>query len=182
MYELEYKVRADHDAVRTQLQALDPTDEGVVEQRDTYFNAPHRDFAATDEALRVRVERSDGTAVTKVTYKGPVLDTAAKTREERETTVGDATEFRTILEHLGFAPAATVEKRRHRYQIEEFTLTLDSVTGLGEFLELEAEATADSDLDALEHRATEVLEAVGATPAEHISRSYLGLLLDQRED
>ena len=56
MYEVEVKVAADHAAVRERLpdeaEAL-----GTVEQVDTYFDAPHRDFAATDEALRLRRER-----------------------------------------------------------------------------------------------------------------------------
>jgi len=56
VYEVELKVRADHDAVRARLPE-DVDDLGVVEQVDTYFDAPHRAFAETDEALRLRRER-----------------------------------------------------------------------------------------------------------------------------
>lgn len=182
MYELEYKVRADHAAAKSQLQRLDATDVGVVTQRDTYFDAPHRDFAATDEALRIRIETHADTTEAIVTYKGPPLETTAKTREERETVVRDPSELTAIFEQLGFEPAATVEKRRHRYRVDEFTITLDSVTGVGDFLELEAATESETDLDALDQRASEVLTQLGSTPEEHIDRSYLGLVLDQRED
>jgi adenylate cyclase class 2 len=40
-----------------------------VEQKDTYFNHPNRDFAETDEALRIR--EADGK--TFFTYKGPKM-------------------------------------------------------------------------------------------------------------
>lgn len=182
MYELEYKVRADHTAAESHLQQLGATDTGVVTQRDTYFNAPHRDFAETDEALRIRIETHNDSSTASITYKGPLLETTAKTREERETTVGDPSEVTAILDHLGFEPVATVEKHRHRYRLDEFTITLDSVTDVGDFLELEAEADSTADLDALDQRASEVLNQLGSTPAEHISRSYLELVLAQQEE
>lgn len=182
MYELEYKLPVDHDVIQPRLEALDYTDDDVVHQRDTYFDAPHRNFAATDEALRVRVETRGETTEQRVTYKGPPLETTAKTREERETVVGDGAEVTAILERLGFEPAATVEKHRHRYRVGEFTVTLDSVTDLGEYLEVEGQAESDADLDALEDRVGELLGKLGVSSADHISTSYLGLVLAQRED
>jgi adenylate cyclase class 2 len=56
MYEVEVKVAAEHDGVRDRLPE-DAAALGTVEQVDTYFDAPHRDFADTDEALRLRRER-----------------------------------------------------------------------------------------------------------------------------
>lgn len=182
MYELEYKVPADHDTIRQQLNSRDVSDQGTVHQRDTYFDAPHRNFANTDEALRLRIETHGETTDATLTYKGPLLDTAAKTREERETIVTAPSELRAILEHLGFEPAATVEKHRHRYDLDEFTLSLDSVTGLGEYLELEAEAGSDGDLEALDRQARQLLTEFELRPEDHLDTSYLELLIEQRED
>jgi adenylate cyclase class 2 len=54
MYEVEVKVPADHAAVRSALADLGSERVDTVAQADTYFDAPHREFAETDEALRVR--------------------------------------------------------------------------------------------------------------------------------
>ena len=54
------------------------------DQVDEYFNHPCRDFAVTDEALRLRKD-PDG----KMTYKGPKLDRTTKTREEIEMDIDD---------------------------------------------------------------------------------------------
>jgi adenylate cyclase class 2 len=62
MYEVEVKVSADHEAVHERIEALDVTFQGTIRQEDTYYDAPHRDFAATDEALRVRRESPVETA------------------------------------------------------------------------------------------------------------------------
>src|SRR5438046_2583453 len=50
------------------------------QEADHYFNAPDRDFAQTDEALRVRRSGSYNC----VTYKGPKLEAQTKTRTEIE--------------------------------------------------------------------------------------------------
>jgi adenylate cyclase class 2 len=40
---------------------------------DTYFRHPCRDFAETDEALRIRIRRFNGHFEAFLTYKGPRL-------------------------------------------------------------------------------------------------------------
>jgi adenylate cyclase class 2 len=76
MYEVEVKVEADHERVRERLGELEADRVGSVEQVDTYYDAPHRDFAETDEALRLRreIDRDSGETTTKVTYKGPIVE------------------------------------------------------------------------------------------------------------
>jgi adenylate cyclase class 2 len=181
MYEVELKVRADHDAVRARLSELDADPLGTVEQIDTYFDAPHRDFAATDEALRLREERDADGAVTELTYKGPLVDTESKTREEIESEVDDRETVQAIFESLGFSPAATVEKERTRYRIEEFTVTLDSVTDVGEFVEVETECEREADVPAEREAAQAILESLDLDPDDGIRTSYLGMLLAEND-
>jgi len=193
MYEVEVKVRADHDAVRAALDEAGAERLGGVTQVDTYYDAPHRDFAETDEALRIREERpaegdgggeadggdeADGEPVTKATYKGPLVDADSKTREEHETRVDDAEAARELFEGLGFEPAAVVEKHRTFFELDGYTVTLDRVEGLGEFVEVEAEADTERDVDAVREGAFEVLRRLGLDPDAGIRTSYLGLLLD----
>lgn len=182
MYEVEVKVRADHDGVRTALDehAVERID--AVVQTDTYYDAPHRSFAETDEALRIRREEpvAGGEPTTVVTYKGPLVDDSSKTRREIETAIADADDADAILTALGFDPAATVRKERERYSFGEFTVTLDDVTGLGEFVEIETEVT-ENEVSTASDRAHELLAELGLDPESGIRRSYLGLLLDEEE-
>ncbi len=185
-YEVEVKVRADHEKVRERLAELDTDPLGTVEQVDTYYDPPDRDFAETDEALRIRretvqspdTEASDSGAETaKLTYKGPLIEAESKTREEYETTVGDDGELAGILDGLRYEPAATVEKERERVAIDGYTVTLDSVAGLGEFVEVERE-TDESSVEDVRDGAYDLLDRLGLDPEEQIRTSYLGLLLD----
>jgi adenylate cyclase class 2 len=196
MYEVELKVRADVDRVRERLEELGAERTGAVEQRDTYYDAPHREFAATDEALRIRRERPiDGAApgdgggaedgregaghdsgTARLTYKGPLVDGASKTREEHESVVADDEAVAGALGGLGFEPAAVVEKRRAVYELDGYTVTLDRVTDLGEFVEVEREVE-EGEIDAAREGAVEILRSLGLDPDEGIRTSYLGLLL-----
>jgi adenylate cyclase class 2 len=185
MYEVELKVRADHERVRERLDELGATPLGTVVQEDTYFDAPDRDFEETDEALRVRREHPPNeSGKTVLTYKGPLVDPDSKTREEAETAVEDEDEIRAILDGLGYDAAATVHKERTRFTIKDCTVTLDTVDGLGEFVEVELETERDlgtaegtDTLDRLRSEATAVMDDLGLDPDEQIRTSYLGLLL-----
>ncbi|RCU46085.1 class IV adenylate cyclase [Haloplanus salinus] len=177
MYEVELKLRASHDAVRERLDALGAERTGTVSQVDTYYDAPHRDFAETDEALRIRREERGGESVTRVTYKGPLVEAASKTREEIETGVEDHDRFDDILAALGFSPAAEVTKDRERYALDDYVVTLDTVAGLGEFVEIERDAPEDA-VESTRQGAVSHLRSLGLDPDDQIRTSYLGLLLD----
>lgn len=170
------KVPADLDAVRARLDALDAEAQGTVEQADTYFDHPARSFAETDEALRVR-RAGDSAALT---YKGPKVDAASKTRRELETAIADPEAAEALLRALDFEPVATVEKRRERYALDGYTVALDAVEGVGEFVEVEAEGEA-ADIDELLAGANAVLERLGLDPDDGVRAAYLELLLDASE-
>jgi len=202
MYEVEVKVPADHDAVRERLAEAGATAEGTVAQADTYFDAPHREFAETDEAFRVRRVATateafdqragdvpdivdailDGDAGTdaeaRVTYKGPLVEAESKTREEFETGVEGGAEMREILERLGFEPAAVVRKVRERYRLDDFTVLLDAVEGVGEYVEIETEVESEADVESAREAAYDVLRDLGLDPEDQIRTSYLGLQLE----
>ena len=200
MIEVEVKLRAPHDEIRAALGDADAESENRLTQVDTYYDAPHRDFAETDEALRVRREwrpsssdsgtepagsdASDGDRseeTVKVTYKGPLIDAESKTRAEHETAVADGDAAAAIFDGLGFEPAAVVEKEREFFALDGYTVTLDRVDGLGEFVEVEAEADEDADVGSVRDGAFEVLRRLGLDPDEQIRTSYLGLLLGDAE-
>lgn len=182
MYEVELKVKADHDRIRQRLNEAGAEKLGAVTQEDTYYDAPHRDFTETDEALRIRRERApnDNQWETAITYKGPLLEAESKSREEFETALGDGDLGDEILTRLGFEAAATVTKERERYRLEGVTITLDEVVGLGQFVEAELEAESSA-IEAVRERAADTLRRLELNPEDQIRTSYLGLLLDEED-
>jgi adenylate cyclase class 2 len=149
---------------------------------DHYFNAPDRDFARTDEALRLR---RIGTA-NFVTYKGPKRDSQTKTRTELEVVLGQGDEaantFVEILKRLGYRPVAVVSKQRQVFHLEragfELEVTLDDVDGVGRFVELEILAP-EQDLEPARAVLLQLAAELGLSSSER--RSYLELLLAARE-
>ncbi len=152
-----------------------------INEADYYFNAPDRDFAQTDEALRLR---RIGTA-NRVTYKGPRRDPRTKTRTEIEVPLGDgdqvATDFAQLLAQLGYRAVTGVTKRRQIYALDRdgfaLEVCLDEVAELGLFAELEIQAP-EARLDAAREVLLRLAGELGLTRMER--RSYLELLLEKR--
>lgn len=152
------------------------------EDADYYFNAPDRDFAQTDEALRLR---RIGVA-NFVTYKGPKRDAQTKTRTELEVPLAEGEEvagnFQRLLEHLGYRFAGAVRKRRRIYHVERagfaLEVCLDEVEGLNRFAELEILAPEER-LDEARTVLLGAAAALGLTTSER--RSYLQMLLAKKE-
>ena len=191
MYEVEIKVPADVDAVRRRLRETDAEPVDARSQRDVYYDAPHREFAETDEALRLRYESPlvDGIdsepveePTTKLTYKGPLLDADSKTRSEHETVVDDGDAVEGVLAGLGFDPAATVRKRREFWTVAGFTVTLDVVEGVGEFVEIERAVDDESAIETAREEAVAALDRIGLDADTQVRTSYLGLLLASTDD
>jgi adenylate cyclase class 2 len=181
MYEVELKVRADHGPVRDRLRDRNADRVGRVRQVDTYYDHPARSFPATDEALRIRREEpADGDSVTRLTYKGPLVESASKTREEIETDVGDAGALDALLRELGFDPIPQVSKERERFALDEYTVTLDAVEEVGSFVEVERQGTED-EIETLRDGARDLLWDLGLDPDDHVRTSYLEMVLDAGE-
>ncbi len=171
MLEIEVKARVDDfKKVEGRILELGGMFEREETQVDTYFNHPGRDFAKTDEALRIR--RVDGGYF--FTYKGPKLDDLTKTREELEVGVEDFGAIKDILLRLGFFEVLTVEKRRRYFVCNDALVMLDDVVGLGRFVEVEKHAD-DYDPRAI----VDFLLSLGVDEADIERRSYLELLLER---
>jgi adenylate cyclase, class 2 len=152
------------------------------EDADHYFNAPDRDFARTDEALRLR--RIGATNY--VTYKGPKRDAQTKTRTEVEVPLGPgdaaAEGFRQLLTNLGYRFVAVVRKRRTVYHLRregyDLEACLDEVDGVGRFAELEIQAP-ESELERGRAVLQRAAAELGLVKSER--RSYLEMLLAGRQ-
>jgi adenylate cyclase class 2 len=142
---------------------------------DTYFNAPDRDFAATDEALRIRTINEH----CRVTYKGPKQGDKGKVRKEIEVALADgsAAKLRSILTALRYQPSLDVKKARTMYlhpAQKDVEISWDDVADLGTFVELEVRVPEGDQSEALAF-IKQLSEALGLGKEER--RSYLELLL-----
>jgi adenylate cyclase class 2 len=178
-YEVEQKFPVgDLAELEARLIALGARLDAPLEQRDRYWAHPCRDFAQTDEALRIR---QLGTRYL-VTYKGPKIDTTTKTRREIELPLADSphgiAQWIELLEALGFQSVAEVRKLRQpghlTWQDAEIEIALDRVDHVGTFVEFELMADAEG-LDGATSRILSLAAALELAGAER--RSYLELLL-----
>jgi adenylate cyclase class 2 len=145
-----------------------------VHEHDIYYNAPHRDFGITDEAVRVRY--TDDHAV--VTYKGPKIKKyGLKAREELNFAVESGEVFETMLARLGFTRTTEVNKWRETFRLGTATISLDTVDELGTFAEIEV-ITGDEGENPTALIET-IAQEIGAD-GEPILASYLELLLSER--
>jgi adenylate cyclase class 2 len=153
----------------------------LVEERsdaDHYFNAPDRDFARTDEAVRIRRIGPNNY----LTYKGPKIDSATKSRKEIEVAFagGDeaAAKMTDFLQSLGYRSVAIVGKNRQIHEMvrEGFTVhfCFDDVDQVGRFMEIEI--VADEEQFETAKELVQRLAAELGLPATE-RRSYLQMLL-----
>jgi len=146
MIEVEVKAHAPNlNEIEEKIVEIGASREGEEYQEDLYFNAPHRDFAQTDEALRIRKIKKENSEETYITYKGAKMDNVSKTRKEIEVAVENPSKVADILQNLSFRPVATVRKNRIIYTLGELIITLDKVHGVGDFVEIEKETAEGED-------------------------------------
>jgi len=175
MLEVELKVKIPSlDPVRECLLAQKAEFLGKMHEHDIYYNAPHRDFGKTDEAVRVRYTNDHAV----VTYKGPKIKKfGLKAREELNFAVESGDAFETMLVRLGFTETTEVNKWRENYKLGTASIALDSVDELGTFAEIEVivENEDDNPTALIEKIAYEI-----GADREPILESYLELILAKR--
>lgn len=179
-FEVEQKYRTDAiDAVRQRLCVLGAQAGELLSQNDVYYAHPQRDFAATDEAMRLRRAGQCNC----FTYKGPKIDAETKTRREVELKIaaGDAgaQQGDELLLALGFRRVAEVCKQRQCYHVARgrwtIEVSLDEVEGLGPFVELEIVAS-EAEVDSAQQAIARLADELGLSRVER--SSYLELLLE----
>jgi adenylate cyclase class 2 len=145
-----------------------------VHEHDVYYNAPHRDFSITDEAVRVRYTGDHAV----VTYKGPKIKKfGLKAREELNFAVESGKIFETMLDRLGFTKTLEVNKWRETFRLGTASVSLDTVDGLGTFAEIEVIVENESDNPT--GQIGKIAKEIGVD-GEPILASYLELLLAKK--
>ncbi|HEX7289735.1 MAG TPA: class IV adenylate cyclase [Conexibacter sp.] len=144
---------------------LGAEDRGELWQRDTYFTVPHGGLKLREQAPGrphlIQFQRADQEQERESRY--------------RIVEVADAGVLTAALD-AALGVRGAVEKRRRLLLWRDVRIHLDTVEGLGTFLELEAVAPPDSDL-ALEHERVAFLrEALAIDDARLVPVGYAALL------
>jgi homotetrameric cytidine deaminase len=165
---VELKARDDDpEATLAAALAHGAADQGVLTQTDTYF-------AAREGRLKLREE--DG-AATLIAY-ARADEAVARTSAYHLVAVPDPAALKAALNDA-LGTVVVVEKFRKLLLWQNVRIHLDSVEGLGTWLELEAVASADSDL-ADEHRKIAELREVLKIDDEHVvATGYAAMLLER---
>jgi adenylate cyclase, class 2 len=184
-YEVEVKYRlVDRHQLERRLADRGAAREPEIAQEDVYLSHPSRDFAASNEALRIRRIGTEN----RITYKGPRLSGPTKTREEIEISVTSGevafSQLLRLFENLGFRAVATIRKSRIPFHLSQdgraIEVVVDTAIGVGDFAEIEVLAATESDLPAAQAAVLALAEELGLTEVE--PRSYLRMSLELQQD
>jgi homotetrameric cytidine deaminase len=145
---------------------LGAEDKGILRQRDTYFRT---------RSGRLKLREQEPGGATLIQYDRP---DAADARESRYrlTMVPEPDELRASLD-AALGTLVVVDKQRHLLLWEGVRIHLDTVEGLGTFVELEGVAPPESDLSAEEEKVARLREALGIE--EVLTDSYSDRLLGE---
>lgn len=136
--EIEIKVKVDNVTPLIALVEKEGHYEGEVNQIDEYFTPAHKNYVSAfpiNEWLRLRNE--DGKF--SINYKKYHRDDDGKSLycDEFETQVGAIDKIEKIFGALGIKSLVKVEKSRRQWAYKDYEIAIDSVAGLGEFVEIE---------------------------------------------
>jgi homotetrameric cytidine deaminase len=147
--------------------ALGATDEGEIVQRDTYFGASR---------ARVKLREQEPGDDELIAYRRPD-DDEARVSEYLRVAVPDAGALREALD-TAYGTTVVVSKRRRLLLWENVRIHLDAVEGLGSYMELEALAPGDADLDPAREKVQRLRGELEIDDANLVAGSYSDLLLD----
>jgi predicted adenylyl cyclase CyaB len=165
---LELKARDDDpDGSLRSCEGLEAEDRGLLLQKDTYFGVPRG---------RLKLRREHGAAAHLIAYERPDLPGRKESRY-RIVEVEDAAEMEEALAGV-LGITAVVSKARRLFLFEDVRIHLDSVDGLGSFIELEGVAKLqDVDCARFETLLADLCRSFDIDDADLVAGSYCDLVL-----
>jgi adenylate cyclase class 2 len=140
-------------------------------QKDEYFTPPHKNFLDEEpitEWLRLRESKINSVNYKKWHYKNG----KSIYSDEYESEVGELRLMRKMFEALGYKTIAVVEKTRKTWLYKDYEVAIDSITNLGNFVEVEYKGKSESvDPVKITTEMIAFLKSVGCT---NIERNYVG--------
>ena len=91
---------------------------------------------------------------------------------ERETEVGDPDVMIAIVKELGFVPFSDLSKTRQTGKLNDVEVCIDSVEGLGDFMELERLADENADPAAITDDLWRIMAELGISHQDEVADGY----------
>ena len=179
MREIEIKVRLqDREGLLAALAGKGVALGEPVHQRDQVFGLPGEagGDGNTVPWLRVRTEThrqgedEDEAKRALFTFKRSV--TGQLDSIERETEVGDPDIMIAIVKELGFVPFSDVSKTRQTGKLDDIEVCIDSVEGLGDFMELERLAGENADPATITDDLWRIMAELGVSRQDEVTDGY----------
>ncbi|MEK7114948.1 MAG: class IV adenylate cyclase [Patescibacteria group bacterium] len=150
-------------------------------QIDQYFTPAHRDFLAVRPVKEwLRLRNSNG--VYSVNYKNWQYNKKGEGlyAEEYETKIADLEKVKSIFQILNFKKLINVDKKRKIWNYKNWEISLDSVKGLGDFVEIEFIGKNRKDPKKIMIEMINFLKELGCGKIEENHVGYPFLLLGNR--
>ena len=170
MVEVEAKVRLskrDHDRLAKSIQNF-AKPLGKTLKVDRYYG---------NGTFDLRIREEDGRAV--LTFKVRRRERGIETNEESEIPIGRAAPWDRMLRKNGFPLRARKRKRCQAFQDGKFRIELNTVTGLGHFLEIECLVKGESEVAGARARLVALFRKLGFGPGDFERKLYLELLAEK---
>jgi len=157
--------------------------ESKKHQIDEYFVPAHRNFINVRPAKEwLRLRNTDG--VYSVNYKNWHINKVGKGHycDEYETRIQDQDQMKKIFKALDLKPIVTVSKQRENWIYKDYKISIDSVSGLGDFVEVEyIGREKDVEPEKITEEMIEFLKGIGCGKIKRNYRGYPFLLLFPKE-
>jgi adenylate cyclase class 2 len=150
-------------------------------QKDEYYTPAHENFTSVEpvaEWLRLR----DSEGKFSINYKKWHYDTDGKSHhcDEYETKVVDIDALRNIFLALDFKHLVTVDKLRSVWSYQDYEISLDTVEGLGDFVEIEYKGNTENVVPSnITEEMITFLNKIDCGELQRDFRGYPYLLLEQ---
>ncbi len=171
--EIEIQVRIENSKPLTEFLEKNADFQAEKHQVDEYFSPSHRNFIEPrpiKEWLRLR----DSSGTYSINYKNWQYEEDGKSNyaDEYETKIGDLGKLKKILDVLNFKSIVTVDKLRKTWMYEDYEIALDTIKGLGDFVEIEYKGNDEKvDPKKITEEMVRFLKDIGCGK---INRNYVG--------
>jgi len=173
MREIEIKVRVgDIKGLRAVLESQSVILSEPITQRDQVFGVEGIDGGGDNSSpwMRIRTETTNGQVKQIFTLKRSITNQLDSI--EHETEVSDEIELANIIRQLGFVPYSDLTKTRQKALLGEIEVCVDSVSGLGDFIEVEKLTDENADYAAVAAELWVILESFGLARADEVTDGY----------
>lgn len=152
-----------------------------VTQHDCVYGPLGVDGTGDNQApwLRIRTETKNDTTKHFFTLKKSVTNQLDSI--EHETEVTDAKELQSIIEHLDFELFSDLTKTRQKAQMGDIEICIDTVDGLGTFIEAEKLTADDVDYQTVIDELWAVFSSLGVSRANEVTDGY-DVLMNKKLD